>query len=74
MNIWEKHFWCSNQKSSGTEDGEEVYDRERFTFFKSTIKYVMTSEGLFAFFGCSSISGKDERSCGCKQEDKQKEK
>jgi hypothetical protein len=32
------------------------------------------SEGLFAFIGRSSISGKDEKICGSKQEDKQKEK
>lgn len=52
----------------------KMVTRCRTAFFGSTTRHVMTSEGLFAFFGCSSISGKDERSCGCKEEDKQKEK
>jgi len=51
-----------------------VEDTEGFAFFRNTIRHVMKSEGLFEFFGGSSISVKDERSCGCKQEDKQKEK
>jgi hypothetical protein len=49
-------------------------EAEGFAFLRNTTRQVMTSEGLLALLGCASISGKDERSCGCKQEDKQKEK